>query len=254
MDAVQITPEQAAAAQAVKDGAAAAAERPAHIPEKFWKDGKADYEAMGKAYGELEAKQSQATVIKETPAPVTFQPVPGVTQDSLAKYAQEIEGGALSDVSYSELLKAGYAKETVDAYVKGRTAPADQAKAVADAVIADKEITAIKGTIGGDAGLKTMLDWARTGLTAGELKEYNAAVESGEVSKVKMAVNGLHALYQKETGKQPELIGGRPAQNGIGEVYESKEQMIEDMRDKRYAKDPAFRAMVGKKLNRSKII
>src|SRR3546814_6703496 len=35
------------------------AERPDHIPEKFWKDGQVDIEAMAKSYSELERERSK---------------------------------------------------------------------------------------------------------------------------------------------------------------------------------------------------
>lgn len=253
-----ITPAEAVAAQAAKGQAApvdgAVAIRPEYIPEKFWKDGKVDSEGLAKSYTELEKA-------KATPPPPVPQPaavpvsVPGVEQVRIDAYSKEIsEGGKLSEASYAELATKGYGKAVVDAYVRGLTADQAQAQAVDSALIADKEITAIKAGIGGDQGLANMIAWAKTGLTATELTEYNEAVKSTDVARVKMAVTGLHALYTKESGSQPDLIGGRPAGGDVGDVYASKEEMIVDMQNPKYEKDPAFRAAVGKKLSRSKII
>src|SRR3546814_7668755 len=43
------------------------AERPDHIPEKFWKDGQVDIEAMAKSYSELERERSKPKEGEEAP-------------------------------------------------------------------------------------------------------------------------------------------------------------------------------------------
>lgn len=273
-NSIQITPEEASAAQAAKGQpapapvvapaapakveAAPVAERPAHIPEKFWKDGKVDSDAMAKSYTELEkSKAAPPAPVVQTPADIA---VPGVEAADRTRYSQELAAGKLTDASYAELAAKGYSKSAVDAYIKGITqvaAPAQPAAEpqvnVQEAIIADRQISEIKASIGGDAVLAPMLAWAKTGLTLAESKEYEAAVSSGDVAKVKMAVAGLHALYTKEVGTEPKLLGGRPPSES-GDSYASKEEMVADMQNDKYKKDPAERQRVSNKLRRSKII
>ncbi len=272
---IEITPEEASAAQSskgqpapapvvapapVKAEATAAAERPANIPEKFWKDGKVDTDAMAKSYTELEKSKAAPAPAPVAPIPADVA-VPGVEAADQARYSTELAAGKLSDASYAELATKGYSKAAVDAYIKGITTvaaaqPAVEVKPevnVQEAIIADRQITEIKASIGGDAVLVPMLAWAKTGLTAAESKEYEAAVSSGDVAKVKMAVAGLHALYTKEVGSDPQLLGGKAATES-GDSYASKEEMVSDMQQEKYKKDPAERQRVANKLRRSKIV
>ncbi len=246
-------------------------ERPEYVPEKFYKDGHVDVKALAQSYGELEKKQSTATPAAtkqdvkpgeakpevkpgETPPapPVPEATIPGVTQENLTKYTKEItEGGKLTDGSYEELAKAGYSKAFVDAYVRGLQTDS----LVEGARIADGQINEIKASIGGDEVLAPMLEWAKTNLTEPELKEYNEAVSSGNVAKVKLAVTGLHGLYQKEVGSSPDLLGGTPpGGSAIGDVFESTAQVRAAINDPRYKTDEAYRQSVASKIGRSSVL
>jgi hypothetical protein len=273
-DKFQVTPENATevsdaakAAAPKSESTPAAPQRPEWCPEQFWKDGKVDQEGLGKSYGELRTKMDggKQPETKPDPTPETKPEekkeeapavmVPGVSQEQMGKFTAELQkDGKLSDASYGELAKLGYGKQFVDAYVKGLTADATTKQAVESARIADTEISAIKSSIGGDAELAAMIAWGKANLTPQELAEYNGAVTSSDPAKVKLAVTGLHALYRKEVGSDPRLLGGRPGSGAESDVYTSKEQMMEDMQNPKYDKDPAFRAKVAAKLGRSKII
>src|SRR3546814_15180953 len=50
------------------------AERPDHIPEKFWKDGQVDIEAMAKSYSELERERSKPKEGEEAPKVTPEEP------------------------------------------------------------------------------------------------------------------------------------------------------------------------------------
>src|SRR3546814_16877199 len=50
------------------------AERPDHIPEKFWKDGQVDIEAMAKSYSELERERSKTKEGEEEPTVTPEEP------------------------------------------------------------------------------------------------------------------------------------------------------------------------------------
>jgi predicted AlkP superfamily phosphohydrolase/phosphomutase len=62
-----------------------------------------------------------------------------------------------------------------------------------------------------------------------------------------MAIEALKSKYVAKTGSGSKVIvgdGAPPAAAG----YESKAQMTSDMKDPRYAKDPAYRRAVERKI------
>src|SRR5690606_21046883 len=106
--------------------------------------------------------------------------------------------------------------------------------------------------VGGADQYAAMIEWARTALTEDEVRAYDAAVNSFDEATMLNAVRGLAARFRAEGGTAGSLVNtsrGRPA--GAGDVYESKAQLVEAMRDPRYAKDAGYRAEVQAKLQRS---
>lgn len=250
-------PEKPAAPEkgALPDTKGETPQRPDYLPEKFWKDGKADYEGLAKSYVELErTRTGEAPKIQEKPEetkpngepPQAPGAIPGVAVESAQRYAQELQkDGKLSEQSYAELAKAGYQKATVDAYVKG--VQADQAAATAQA-------SEIKKLAGGDEGYAAMVGWAASALSPAEIAAFDSIVSTGSAEQIKLAVEALHTRYTKATGTDPRLIGGRQGAPVSGDIFESHAQVSLAMRDPRYKSDPAYRAKVAEKLKRSTAI
>lgn len=220
--------------------------RPEHVPEKFWnvETGEIDTAAWAQSYRELEAKQSQ-TAADQNPATQGSSDRPanqGDAETALASkgldlntFSQEFQaGGKLSDESYGKLKDAGISKEVVDAYIAGQAALGEQRNAQGYEVA------------GGQDQFQKMTAWATTGLTAGEIEAFNAAV-TGSTEQMKLAVAGLRARYESANGREPGLLGGKPA-SASPQGYASRAEMTSDMKDPRYGKDPAFRAKVEAKL------
>ena len=79
-----------------------------------------------------------------------------------------------------------------------------------------------------------------------------SAVNSPDKSTRDLAVRGLYAQYSAESGSGNNLVMGKGNEvSGTG--YQSKEQMIADMKKPEYLTDPAFRAQVESKVARSNI-
>lgn len=87
----------------------AASERPDYIPEKFWKDGKADLESLAKSYAEAEKKvltkteelaaQVRADLFKERPEAADkyeVKPIEGVRMDELVKHPAVVKAREIS--------------------------------------------------------------------------------------------------------------------------------------------------------------
>lgn len=241
-------------------------QRPEWVPEKFFKDGVVNFKEMAKSYGELEKAKSAPAPVKSEAAPVQQTPeqiaaqaaadkaftIPGVSKASLDGYTAELtKDGKLSEKSYTDLVALGYNKTMVDAYIKGMTVDQTVNQAVSQARIADKQIAEITTAVGGQQVLGEMLQWAVANLEPAELKAYNEAVSSSDVSRVKLAVNGLYHEYSKTV--DPALLQGERSALSTVEPFLSNEEVVAAMQNPKYDRDPAYRAMVAERIRVSDV-
>lgn len=155
--------------------------------------------------------------------------------DYTAMQSEYDEKGALSDDTYEKLAKVGFPKEVVDGFIAGQ-------KALAEAREMRGQMVA-----GGAEELSKLQSWAASGgMSAEEITAYNKAVEGSEEDMLG-AIKGLKSKYEAQYGSPPSLLGGTTG-TPQAQGYASRAEMTKDMRDPRYAKDPAFRAKVEAKL------
>lgn len=211
----------------------------------------ADLEA---AYVALERKMGMAPPAPTPPAgepPVvttTGTPsTPGALSDAdMTRYGNEVmSSGDLSAESMTEILqKTGLPRATVEAHVKlmKKDAEVKQAQFLAEA--------------GGQDQLTLMVQWAgQGGLDATEAAEYDAALQSGDEARTKLAIRYLRAKYQASNTVEPnQTLGGRGPSVPAVPAFESWDQVTTAMEDKRYKDDPAFRNWVDTRLNASQNI
>lgn len=202
-----------------------------------------------KAYVELEKKLgSKASEPKDSPKeladPTDSQAEKAVESAGLnmndlsAEYAEK---GELSEASYKKLEKVGFPKEVVDEYIAGKQALAQLAE------------NAVYESVGGKDNYGSMLEWAADNLSSDEIDVYNEAVNSGNRVKTLMAVKGLKAQYDTQSGsKEPDRVVSGKGKSGQS-TYRSVAELTRDMGDKRYYSDPAYRKDVEEKLARSNI-
>ncbi|MFN4278310.1 MAG: capsid assembly protein [Ferrovibrio sp.] len=227
---------------------------PEFIPEKF-RNAADPVQALAEAYAALERKQS-AGQSQEQQAPQQ-QPQEQPSAQEVREQLQAadlsfddfqnelIRNGQLSPQSYEKLEKAGYPKDMVDTYIAGQRALADQQRS---------EVLSVIGQ-GADAESKftDMVDWAKKNLSQADISAYNAAMDSGDTGQMKLAMQGLFARYSAANGIEPDLVGGAGAAGAGDDVYASVQELVRDMQNPLYKKDPAFRAKVDKKLARSSV-
>lgn len=152
----------------------------------------------------------------------------GIQMDTLqAEYDKD---GKLSDESMEKLEKAGFPKEYVEAFIAGQEA------------LRERQTAKAFEAAGGEEQFRAMVEWAKSGMKPTEIEAYNKAVAGSEADMLQ-AINGLKSRFEAAYGKEPALIGGRNSNSGA-QAYESREQMVADIRNPQYAKDPAFRAKV----------
>lgn len=223
--------------------------KPEGIPEKFWdaEKGVVRTEDLLKSYQELEKKQTTPAATDPTKAaPVTPDPATATQADAqealaskgldMSTFSSEFQtNGALSDDSYTKLEAAGIPKNMVDAYIEGQKAVAAQRDAVGYELA------------GGKDSFNKMADWAKTAMPVDERIALNKAF-AGSDAEMKLAVTSLRAKYEAANGREPNLAGGQTLGSSGSSGYESRAQMVADMKDPRYSKDPAYRAKVEAKL------
>ena len=240
--------EAAAAAQdadkAVKDepklnGEDETPERPEWLPEKFKTP-----EDMAKAYAELEKAKSKGEAPDDKDTDATAEKAvdeAGLDMDALSK--EYAESGELSKENLEALAKVGITEDMVQSYITGQEA---------QAAAAQKELLE---PIGGDIeAYNELTAWAGDNLSDAEVDEFNSVLETGNPSAVKMAIRDLSAKYESVNGTEPgRQLSGKPNTSGAA-VYESTADLMKDMSNPEYAKNPSFRAKVEAKLGRSSIL
>lgn len=178
---------------------------------------------------------------EETPKEPNEEPE-GELEDVLAKYDEELmKNGELSEDSYKELKDKGYPERLIDNYIKGLKADADAfTKSIYDLTEGEEQYQA-------------MADWAGKNLDQDEAQAFDDALLSGNTAQAKFAVEALYNRYINSVGREPNLIKGTKASSGSNQGYGSKEEMIVEMSDPRYSKDPVFRSKVEQKIAKSNI-
>lgn len=160
----------------------------------------------------------------------------GLTRDGLAT---EFSAGGLSDGSYAKLATKGIDRATVDQFLGGVKAQASAATAAYES-----EVYAAAGS---KEKYTELVSWAKGALSAEEIDTYNEAVNSGNAKLAAFAVAGLQARHTVANPAEPSLINkGAPSGGATG--YESWAQVKADMKDPKYAADPAYRAQVAERL------
>lgn len=214
-------------------------DRPSWLPEKF-----KSAEDLAKAYSELQSKFGSKD---QADAPAT--PPDAEVKDALESKGLDLntfseeygQRGELSPESYEKLQQAGYPRNIVDDYIEGQKARG---------ALYESEVKSIAG---GNEQFNEMIDWAKANLSPQEINAYNNVIDSGDPSQAKLAVAGIYQKFSSNRPTEPNLFKGSNLAPS-NDAYESIAQMQKDMANPDYAKDPAFRAKVERKLARSNIL
>ena len=235
-------------------GTAPGPERPEWLPEEFDTP-----EAFAEAYKAMKGSSPEPPKAKETQP----QPNPQQNQDEVdyavkvvedagldydAVSAHFAENGSLAPEHYAALEAKGFPRQLVDNYLNGQLALQESAP-----IQAERFRNTVLSAAGGEDAWKAAADWAAAGnLTDAELAAYNAAVESNDVERAKLAVQGLIARHAAAMGAEPDLADG---QGGAAPVpgFRSRAELVAAINDPRYEKDPAYRADVVQRLARSNV-
>ena len=199
----------------------------------YTEDGSVDYDTVEEVYGE------QITDVMEKA---------GIDPWKMANHFNE-NNGTLTDEMTQELVDAGFPAETVDAYLKGQaqqqgfTAQAQQ--------LSDSDVREIQDIAGGPNQYDNLTKWAETNLSQDDVKAFDEVMNTGNKAAVRFAVKALNAQYEDAVGRTPDLVTGRTSTRG--DRYRSMAEVVRDMESPQYDADPAYRADVQQKLERSNL-
>ena len=162
----------------------------------------------------------------------------GVNFDDLAKEYEDT--GKLSDKSMEALDKAGYPKAVVDAYLDGL-----------EAKISHFTDT-VKSFAGGEKEFEQLKTYMQT-QPKSMIDGFNSAIQSGNLSQIKLTIEGIKAEMTNKYGTANPTIMGNGNVGGAVSGYTNMSQMTKDMSDPRYQVDPVFTKQVYAKIQNSTI-
>ena len=117
--------------------------------------------------------------------------------------------------------------------------------------LSDKDVSQLKGAVGGDDTYDNMIGWASQNLKEQEIAMYDAVMDKGDPLAAYFAVKALQYRYNDAQGVDGELLTGAAPRN-TADSYRSQAEVVRAMSDPRYETDPAYRQDVYNKLDRSK--
>jgi hypothetical protein len=116
----------------------------------------------------------------------------------------------------------------------------------------EAEIEQIQQAVGGSDEYQSMIQWAGQNLSEQEVAMYDAVMDRGDPLAMFFAAQALNARYQDAVGYDGEMLTGNAPRN-TGDAFRSQAELVAAMSDPRYDKDPAYRADVADKLERSNL-
>jgi hypothetical protein len=114
------------------------------------------------------------------------------------------------------------------------------------------DIEQIQESVGGTSEYQNMIQWASQNLSEQEVSMYDQVMDRGDPLAMFFAAQALNARYQDSVGYDGEMLTGSAPRNTT-DGFRSQAELVAAMSDPRYDKDPAYRADVADKLERSNI-
>ena len=237
-------------------------------------------EDLESAYIELQKKMGEGKPTEEvaTPEPETTDQPQFYAEDGSVNYdsAKELYGdnlgnifqkaeidpfkmnehfaennGTLTDEMYEQLGEAGLNKTVVDAYLKGVRQEVGIEEAAAQPALSEQEVSDLKGLAGGEAGYNDLMKWASDNLAKDDIESFDDVLATGNKSAVKFAIKALVGQMEDSEGRDSNIVTGKKPVAGEG--YRSMAEVVRDMNKPEYETDPAYRADVQRKIERSNL-
>lgn len=159
----------------------------------------------------------------------------GVSYDKIVgEYAQN---GRLSDESYDKLQKAGIPRSMIDSYCAGQEA------------LYALWVDHVQAIAGGEKAYGDLMRYASQHMNDREKEAYDQAVNSGDISRAKSAVQALMYQYEKDNPRDGYTYEGRPSGNSAPvKGFATPEEAYAMQEDPRMYTDPQFQKLFQQRL------
>lgn len=219
-----------------------------------------DAEELERAYIELQKKLGSRAQDEEEPADEEVEVDEGADDDSedteqepidysfLERLAEEAETGEFSDELIDQLDQMS-ARDIAEMFLEYRdNAPAPEQPQQ----ISDEDLNYYYDMVGGQEQYQNMVGWAAQNLSPEEVQAFDQVIDRGDPLSVYFAIQALNYRFMNTEGFEGELLTGRASRSG-GDVFRSTAELVRAMDDPRYDNDPAYRADIEAKLERSNL-
>tara|TARA_B100000945_G_scaffold313449_1_gene309556 strand:- start:1134 stop:1835 length:702 start_codon:yes stop_codon:yes gene_type:complete len=118
--------------------------------------------------------------------------------------------------------------------------------------VSEAQINTIQNSVGGQKEYDKIVKWASTNLEQTEVDAFDSLVASGNIDAIKLGVSALQSKYRDANGYEGRMLSGKKA-DSRGDVFRSQAELVAAMSDPKYDNDPAYRADLIEKLDRSDV-
>ena len=205
------------------------------------------YIELQKKLGDGEPKAEAEETTEETPKEETVDENPALSLINEASEEFYKNDNQLSPETIEKFSQLD-SKQLINAYLEAyKNNPPQEQQQEID--LAQNEIDRIHKAVGGESEYKKLTEWGSKNLTESEIQSFDKVVSTGDPNVIELAVAGLKAKYDNSNGYEGRMLTGKNTTSS--EVYRSQAQLVKAMADPRYDNDPAYRADVIAKLERS---
>ena len=118
--------------------------------------------------------------------------------------------------------------------------------------LTDAEMNSVYNSAGGEKAYDTMVNWAADNLAEKKLDAFNSIINQGDATAIQIAVAGLKSEYDNAEGYEGRMLTGKAAASSR-DVFRSQAEVVQAMKDPRYARDEAYQQDIFDKLERSNV-
>jgi len=118
--------------------------------------------------------------------------------------------------------------------------------------VSEAQINAIQNSVGGQKEYDKIITWASNNLEQNEVDAFDGLIATGNVDAIKLGVSALQSKYRDANGYEGRMLSGKKA-DSRGDVFRSQAELVAAMNDPKYENDPAYRADLIAKLDRSDV-
>ena len=188
------------------------------------------------------------------------------TKEEEAEYDEDVAGGVslITDASNEYFTNDGKlseetmskfgemsSQELVNAYMAiQENNPQPEGREYPD--LTDAEMNTVYNSAGGEKSYENLVNWAGDNLSQSKLDAFNNIVDQGNATAIQIAVAGMKAEYENAEGYEGRMLTGKAAASSR-DVFRSQAEVVQAMKDPRYARDEAYQQDIYDKLERSNV-